>query len=245
MTINKPTTRKNLLGFDTNAKTVKGEQLGFLTGILYLAPSDISGYQVCPMAKLALCENPCLYTAGRGAFTSIQLARIKKTQYYFEDRQNFMLNLVLDIEKGIKQANKAGLTLLIRLNGTSDIKWENVYFDYDNKQVTIFDLFPNVQFYDYTKIANRVDLPKNYDLTFSYSGVVTFQKYVSKAINNKMRIATVFRRVEDIPTSFLGLPVVGGDNSDIRHLDDQNTIVALYAKGKAKKDYSGFVVDTI
>jgi hypothetical protein len=151
----------------------------------------------------------------------------------------------LDINKGIKQAKKAGLTLLIRLNGTSDIKWENVYFTYDNKQTTIFDLFPTVQFYDYTKISNRVDLPKNYDLTFSYSGVIQYQPYVKKAIDNQMRIATVFRKVEDIPTSFLGLPVVGGDNSDIRHLDDQNTIVALYAKGKAKKDYSGFVVDTI
>lgn len=245
MQTNKPTIRKPLLGFDTNAKTVKGEQLGFLTGILYLAPSDISGFNVCPMAKIAQCENACLYTAGRGAFNSIQLARINKTKYYFEDRQNFMLNIVKDIEKGIKQAKKAGLTLLIRLNGTSDIKWENVYFTYDNKQTTIFDLFPNIQFYDYTKIANRVDLPKNYDLTFSYSGVVNFQPYVKKAINNQMRIATVFRRVEDIPTEFLGLPVVSGDNSDIRHLDNQNSIVALYAKGKAKKDYSGFVVDTI
>jgi hypothetical protein len=245
MNTNKPFIRKALLGFDTNAKTVKGEQLGFLTGILYLAPSDISGFNVCPMAKIAQCENACLYTAGRGAFNSIQLARINKTQYFFNDRQNFMLNIVKDIEKGIKQAEKAGLTLLIRLNGTSDIKWENVNFTYDNKQTNIFDLFPEIQFYDYTKIANRIDLPKNYDLTFSYSGVIEYQPYVKKAINNKMRIATVFRSVKHIPNEFLGLPVVGGDNSDIRHLDDQNTIVALYAKGKAKKDTSGFVVDTI
>jgi hypothetical protein len=250
MNTNKPLTRKSLLGFDTNAKTVKGEQLGFLTGILYLAPSDISGFNVCPMAKIAQCEKACLYTAGRGAFTSIQNARIAKTQYFFEDRQNFMLNLVKDIEKGIKQANKAGLTLLIRLNGTSDIKWENVHFDYEFmngkiRSITIFDLFPEIQFYDYTKIANRIDLPKNYDLTFSYSGVIEYQPYAKKAIDNKMRIATVFRSINHIPTEFLGLPVVSGDNSDIRHLDDQNTIVALYAKGKAKKDISGFVVDTL
>ena len=245
MTINKPLTRKSLLGFDTNAKTIKGEQLGFLTGILYLAPYNLSGQNVCPMAEIAQCHKACLYSAGRGAFTSIQNARIKKTQYYFDNRQDFMLNLVLDIKKGIKQANNNRLTLLIRLNGTSDIKWENVFFDYDNKRVNIFDLFPNIQFYDYTKIANRINLPKNYDITFSYSGVIEYQPYVKKAIDNQMRIATVFRRVEDIPTSFLGLPVVGGDNSDIRHLDNQNTIVALYAKGKAKKDYSGFVVDTI
>jgi len=245
MQTNKPTIRKTLLGFDTNAKTVKGEQLGFLTGILYLAPSDISGFQVCPMAKKAKCENACLYTAGRGAFTSIQNARINKTQYFFNDRQNFMLNLVKDIEKGIKQANRDGLTLLIRLNGTSDIKWENVTFTYDNKQTTIFDLFPNVQFYDYTKIANRQDLPKNYDLTFSYSGVLEFQPYAKKAIDNNMRIATVFRSIKHIPDNFMGLPVVGGDDSDIRHLDPQGHIVALYAKGKAKKDNSGFVIDTI
>jgi len=248
--INKPKIRKPLLGFDTNAKTVKGEQLGFLTGILYLAPSDISGFNVCPMAKLAKCENPCLYTAGRGAFTSIQNARIAKTQYFFNDRQDFMLNLVKDIEKGIKQASKAGLTLLIRLNGTSDIKWENIHFNYEFmhgkiRSITIFDLFPEIQFYDYTKIPNRSDIPKNYDLTFSYSGVIEYQKYAKKAISNNMRIATVFRSVKHIPDNFLGLPVVSGDNSDIRHLDPQGHIVALYAKGKAKTDKSGFVIDTI
>ena len=248
--INKPKTRKPLLGFDTNAKTVKGEQLGFLTGILYLAPSDISGFQVCPMAKIAQCEKACLYTAGRGAFTSIQNARIAKTQYFFNDRQDFMLNLVKDIEKGIKQASKAGLTLLIRLNGTSDIKWENIHFDYEFmhgkiRSITIFDLFPEIQFYDYTKIPNRSDIPKNYDLTFSYSGVIEYQKYAKKAISNNMRIATVFRSVKHIPDNFLGLPVVSGDNSDIRHLDPQGHIVALYAKGKAKTDKSGFVIDTI
>jgi len=248
--INKPKTRKPLLGFDTNAKTVKGEQLGFLTGILYLAPSDISGFQVCPMAKIAQCEKACLYTAGRGAFTSIQNARIAKTQYFFNDRQDFMLNLVKDIEKGIKQASKAGLTLLIRLNGTSDIKWENIHFDYEFmhgkiRSITIFDLFPEIQFYDYTKIPNRSDIPKNYDLTFSYSGVIEYQKYAKKAISNNMRIATVFRSVKHIPDNFLGLPVVSGDNSDIRHLDPKGHIVALYAKGKAKTDKSGFVIDTI
>jgi len=92
--------RTSLLGFNTNAKTVKGEKLGFYTGILYLAPSDISGFQVCPMAKLAQCEAACLYTAGRGAFNSIQKARIEKTKKFFNDRPNFMLHLVKDIEAG-------------------------------------------------------------------------------------------------------------------------------------------------
>ena len=164
--------RKQLLGFNTNAKTIKGEKIGYYTGILYLAPSDISGFQVCPLAKLAQCEKACLYTAGRGAFNSIQQARIEKTKYFFNDRNNFMINIYKDIEKGIKKAKQLNQELLIRLNGTSDIKWENVSFEYNGITYdNIMSAFPAVQFYDYTKIPNRVNLPGNYDLTFSYSGV--------------------------------------------------------------------------
>jgi len=237
-------TRTSLLGFNTNAKTVKGEKLGFYTGILYLAPSDISGFQVCPMAKLANCENACLYTAGRGAFNSIQKSRIAKTQKFFNERQNFMLNLVKDIEAGQRKAAKLGQTLLIRLNGTSDIKWENVEFtDFDGKVYpNLMSRFPDTQFYDYTKVANRKDLPKNYDLTFSYSNVVTFQKYNDIAISQNMRLAAVFRYAKDIPETFKGMPVIGGDNSDVRHVEPLGHIVALYAKGKAVKDQSGFVI---
>lgn len=237
-------TRTSLLGFNTNAKTVKGEKLGFYTGILYLAPSDISGFQVCPMAKLANCEKACLYTAGRGAFNSIQAARIAKTKKFFEDRPNFMLNLVKDIEAGQRKAAKLGQTLLIRLNGTSDIKWENVSFiDFDGKEyANLMERFQDVQFYDYTKIANRKDLPANYDLTFSYSNVVTFQKYNDIAISQNMRLAAVFRYAKDIPETFKGMPVIGGDNSDVRHVEPLGHIVALYAKGKAVKDQSGFVI---
>jgi hypothetical protein len=237
-------TRTNLLGFNTNAKTVKGEKLGFYTGILYLAPSDISGFQVCPMAKLANCENACLYTAGRGAFNSIQAARVAKTQKFFNDRHNFMLNLVKDIEAGQRKAAKLGQTLLIRLNGTSDIKWENVEFtDFDGKVYpNLMSRFQDVQFYDYTKIANRKDLPPNYDLTFSYSNVITFQKYNDIAISQNMRLAAVFRYAKDIPDTFKGMPVIGGDNSDVRHVEPLGHIVALYAKGKAVKDQSGFVI---
>ena len=236
--------RVNLLGFNTNAKTVKGEKLGFYTGILYLAPSDISGFQVCPMAKLAQCEAACLYTAGRGAFNSIQKSRIIKTKRFFEERQNFMLNLVKDIEAGQRKAAKLGQTLLIRLNGTSDIKWENVSFiDFDGVEyANLMERFPNTQFYDYTKVANRKDLPKNYDLTFSYSNVVTFQKYNDIAISQNMRLAAVFRYAKDIPDTFKGMPVIGGDNSDVRHVEPLGHIVALYAKGKAVKDQSGFVI---
>jgi len=239
----KPIKRKNVFSTNADAKTVKGNKLGFLTSIMYLAPADLSGYQVCPMAELARCKDPCLNTAGRGAFNSIQLARIAKTRRFFEDRANFMLDIEYSIEAVIRKAKREGLTPLIRLNGTSDIVWEQIAFKgFKN----IFEAFPDVQFYDYTKIPTRKNIPANYDLTFSYSGVQSYQGAVKKAmLNDKLaRIAVVFDKVENIPATFMDRVVVGGDNSDVRHLDATNSIVALYAKGKAKQDTSGFVVKT-
>jgi len=230
-----------LFSIDSNPKTIKGQKYGFLTGVMYLAPSDLSGYQVCAMAEIAQCAEGCLNSAGRGAFNSTQLARINKTKYFFEARVAFMQQLVRDITKIVNKAKKMGMTPLIRLNGTSDIKFENIAV---NGAENIFALFPDVQFYDYTKIANRRNLPKNYDLTFSYSGVLQYQKYVNIALTNGMRIAAVFRTIGAIPKTFLGRVCVDGDNSDIRHLDPVDSVVALYAKGKAKKDTTGFVVDT-
>lgn len=237
-----------LLGISTNAKTIKGEKYGFMTGVLYLAPSTISGFNTCPMAKLAKCEKACLYSAGRGAFNSVQESRINKTLLFHTKRDQFMRLLVKDIERLIRKAKREGMTPLVRLNGTSDIRWENIRFDHTfahgkTRSVTIFEIFPEIQFYDYTKLANRKDIPANYDLTFSYSGVLGYQKFVQEAIKQGMRIATVFRKQEEIPTEFLGLECVDGDDSDIRHLDPQGVIVALYAKGSAKRDRTGFVVD--
>ncbi len=235
---------KSLLSIDTNAKTVKGQKQGFLTGILYLAPYTISGKNVCPMAKLASCDQACLYSAGRGAFNNVQQARLNKTLFFNDNRQAFMELLAHDIIKLKRKAEKLGMIPLVRLNGTSDIQWESIkfYFGADNQHVTIFELFPDIQFYDYTKIYNR-DVPSNYDLTFSYSGVASFQKYAKLAIQKGLRVAVVFRKQSDIPKKYLGLQCIDGDNTDIRHLDPRGVVVALYAKGKAKKDTSGFVID--
>ena len=234
---------KALLSVSSDAKTVKGETLGFLTGILYLAPATTTKWNTCPLAKIAQCDVACLNTAGRGAFSSVQTARINKTTWFFTERNSFMQQLVVDIARLIKKANKKGLKPLVRLNGTSDIRWESVAFtDVTGiEYVNIFAAFPNIQFYDYTKRGNRTELPSNYDLTFSYSGVEGFQPYVENALLNNMRMAVVFRKEKDIPQTFMGIPVVSGDNSDVRHLDDK-VIVGLYAKGKAKLDTTGFVV---
>jgi hypothetical protein len=241
---------KQLLSIDTNAKTVKGQKQGYMTGILYLAPYNLSGYQVCPMAKNAGCIDGCLNTAGRGAFNSVQQARINKTKYFFENRQQFMLDLAASIEALIRKAKREGLYPTVRLNGTSDIKWENISFDYTfahgkQREVTIFELFPELQFYDYTKTPNRKSVPDNYDLTFSYSGTNTFAREVKQAFDNGERVAVVFRNKADIPNQFLGLECIDGDDSDLRFLEPKNKVVALYAKGKAKKDTSGFVVDKV
>jgi hypothetical protein len=236
---------KALLSVGSDAKTVKGETYGFLTGILYLAPHTSTKWNTCSMAGIAQCGNGCLFTAGRGAMNSVAQARVNKTVWFFTERNTFMQQLVADICKLVKKARKQSLTPLIRLNGTSDIRWETVGFtDADGVEyVNIFAAFPEVQFYDYTKDVNRKVIPSNYDLTFSDSGVQGFQPFVEKAVALGMRIATVFRDVAAIPDNHRGMPVIGGDNSDIRHLEDKGVVVALYAKGKAKSDYSGFVFD--
>jgi hypothetical protein len=197
------------------------------------------------MAKKARCKEPCLDQAGRGAFSSVQLARLAKTDWYFNSRDTFMAELVDSVFALIRKAMREDLTPIVRLNGTSDILWEKIPVTYEGiTYPNIMALFHDVQFYDYTKIVKRT-VPSNYDLTFSYSGAVEFQKYVDLAIAAKMRIAVVFRTVADIPKSFLGLKVIPGDNSDIRHVEPKNRIVALYAKGPARYDTGPFVVDTL
>lgn len=247
MTIQLPKTfktkRRLVLSMGADAKTVKGQKLGFLTGILYMAPSNLSGYQVCALAKLAGCEKPCLNLAGRGVFNSVQVARINKTKRYFEDHDNFLLDIIHSIKTLERKALRLGLTPLVRLNGTSDICYENVIIANTGGK-NIFELFPHLSFYDYTKHPCRKNIPFNYDLTFSYSGVETFKNITAKALlNTKLsRIAVVFDKAENIPSEFMGRPVLSGDNSDVRHLDAIGSIIALYAKGKAKSDFTGFVV---
>lgn len=229
---------KELLAIDGNAKTVKGQKEGFKTAILYLTPASGSGENVCAMAALAQCDEPCLNTAGRGAMSNVQIARLRKTLFYVQYREQFLALLRKEIRRCVNSIVKSGYTPLIRLNGTSDIRWENYGIPQE---------FPEVQFYDYTKLINRRNVPANYDLTFSYSGVALYQPIVKKAVDAGMRIAVVFRTrkvVEEmlnVGQRFMGMEVVDGDDNDIRHTDPIGSVVALYAKGKAKYDTSGFV----
>lgn len=237
---------EKLLGIDTNAKTVKGEKYGVKTAILYLMPAMQSGVQLCAMAKTAGCEKACLFTAGRGAMSNVMLSRLRKTLYFNQYRDLFMHQLHNELIRERAKAERQGYKLIVRLNGTSDVRWENVAIGYS--YANIMQALPDIQFYDYTKIANRKHIPANYDLTFSYSGVPDYAPYVAKAVANGERIAVVFRDRAIVNAmlangdTFLGLPVVDGDDTDIRHLDPKGVVVALYAKGKARRDQSGFVV---
>lgn len=232
----------SLLSVGVDAKTIKGEKFGYLTGILYLSPADLSGVNLCSMAEKAGCKFGCLNMAGRGQFNSVQAARLNKTKYFLNDQDGFMLDLVRDIKKLVNKAAKLNLIPVVRLNGTTDIRWEDKTTLHGR---TIFEVFPEVQFMDYTKIPNRKDIPSNYDLTFSFSGADTFKKYNKQAINSGNRMAVVFRTAAEIPEYFEGMQVVNGDESDLRFLDPQGVVVALYAKGRARKDTSGFVVDSL
>lgn len=223
----------SLLGVSTDAKTVKGEKKGILTGIMYLAPHTLSGVNVCPMAELAGCAAPCLNTAGRGRMSNVQDARIRKTRFWHEDREGFLNVLRADIRKLISKAKRLGMTPMVRLNGTSDIRWEV-------EAPELFEEFSDVQFYDYTKLPNRKGLPANYHLTFSYSGAnERYAAFAQVAISNGLNVAVVFRNA--LPETFLGLPVVNGDESDVRPFDPDGVVVGLTAKGSAKRDTSGFV----
>ena len=234
-----------LLGVGTNAKTVKGDGDEYLTAILYMTPYkvmvDNKLYNSCSMAVLAGCIDACLNTAGRGAMNSVQSARERKAQWFYRDRDGFMTQLMQDIAKFQTYCNKRGIQPVVRLNGTTDIRWELIKLD----GYTIFELFPRVAFYDYTKISNRkVSHIPNYHLTWSYSGAnATYAAQLDKALAAGMNAAVVFREAMTQET-WQGLPVVNGDADDLRILDPEGGhIVALYAKGKAKRDTSGFVVD--
>ena len=218
---------------------------GYMTYILHLAPANVSGYETCAK-RTAGCTAACLNTAGRGGMFKrgestnvIQEARKRKTRLFFENRTEFMRLLVADIELAIKQAKRLGMIPVFRLNGTSDLAWEK--YEVPGAR-NIFELFPTVTFYDYTKILGRKvkDIP-NYHLTFSAAD--GNDKDVIKAIAEGLNIATVFglKKTEPMPETYNGLPVFNGDESDLRFLDPKGVVVGLYAKGKAKKDTSGFV----
>lgn len=243
-----------------NAKTVKGDGV-YETAIMYLAPAHLAmaGRTVCPMAETAGCIKGCLFTSGKGGMNNVKQARINKTLRYFADRAVFMAELVADLEAFVRYCARKEVKPAVRLNGTSDIQWESGH-NVARAGVpfaSVFEAFPEVQFYDYTKITNRAlkgYLPANYSLTLSYSEASP--KYADMVIDAAKRsglnVAVVYRTKAlrdslsrdhlNAGDRFMNRRVIDGDRDDLRFMDEKGVIVGLYAKGAARKDHSGFVL---
>lgn len=223
----------NLLTYQ-NAKTSKGEKKGYLTGILYLKPAESGGLgNLCPKASDG-CKASCLNTAGRGVFDQVQAGRQRKTIAYVENKKQFVADLISDVQKLVKHANKLNLIPCVRINGTSDLP---------SLARQVAKACPTVQFYDYTKIPKPYKRTlENYHLTFSKSE--NNMDDCLDALQNGINVAVVFEK--ELPKTYLGYKVVNGDETDLRFLDKQKNgkavIVGLKAKGRAKKDKTGFTV---
>ena len=245
-----------LLTVGNDAKTILGEEYGFLTGILYLAPSTVSGIVNLCLKASEGCKIACLFTSGRGKFTSTQQARINKTILFVRFKPQFWAQLIKNIKSLIRKAKRLGLIPVIRLNGTSDNLWERIKIKgtkFDG--LTIFEAFPEVQFYDYSKYTfqERPNLPNNYHLTYSFSEDTTPEILVDN-LNNGRNVAVVFNICKlgnkgkchnkckcPLPKIWNGYTVISGNDSDVRFMDPEGVIVGLRANGKARDDDSGFV----
>jgi len=216
-----------------NTKIKKGEKYGWTTFGLSFAPANLSGKQLCPH-RSAGCEFSYLNTAGMGVFSNVQEARIAKTKYFIDERLVFISQLKRELVAAEKHAKKIGMKIAVRLNVLSDLPWYNI--------IEMSD-YPNIQFYDYTPNLERMiqflqkKLPKNYHLTFSRKE--NNQNKVELISSMGGNVAVVF---DKLPKTYLGKKVIDGDESDLRFLDEKNVIVGLKAKGKGKKDDSGFVI---
>lgn len=262
-------TFKKLLNIDANPKTVKGQKQGYITAVLYLAPWKASGFNVCPMAETAGCYAGCLNTAGHGGISKggkkmrtpagmlpanqIQRARIARTRLFVDDRVEFFRLLYQEIRAFLRKAERMGMTPVIRLNGTSDIMWERIPFPVDDRKrgihmyyTNVMSAFPQVQFYDYTKIAKRFEKPQppNYHLSLSYSQANRKYANACKRARDEHGASLVVV-VRDAATRDMHIKLGGvdGDAHDLRFLDPDRSMVYLKAKGAARKDTSGFVID--
>ena len=230
--------QKKLLG-SSSYKMKKSGKFKYLSEILHLAPSNIGGVNICANAS-PVCIDLCLNTSGRGQMNIVQKSRLNKKYYFLADRQKFLNHLDREIKLSYERAKRKKLKYTVRLNGTSDLPFERYKLE---NGLNLMENNPNVQFIDYTKISNRLDkknkIPKNYNLT--YSQAENNLDNVKKILKTKYNIATVFRK--KLPKKWLGRKVIDGDVSDLRHLDPKKVVVGLRAKGKAIKNFNGFVQD--
>lgn len=212
-----------------SSKLMHSYEKGIATYAIYLASSDLSGFNVCPNDKH--CREHCLCSAGRARMdittgkNKILTSRIKKTRLFFLNREYFVRMMIDEIKLNKVIAEIDQMEFSVRLNATSDINIED--FTYNGKN--ILQHFPEVQFYDYTKVFKYLELSKkysNYDLTYSYNGYNSVS--CKKALNDGFRVAVVFEN--KLPMMHMGFNVIDGDKYDARYLDNKNSIVGLKFK---------------
>jgi len=221
----------------TNSKTAKNSLDTF---ILYLSPFNQNsfGLNICPKASPG-CVASCLFTAGRGRFSNVINARTNKTDFLLSDKIGFLTMLKNELVKISNKAIKEKKQIAIRLNGTSDLDFIGMA-----KNQLNFDFLslPNLVFYDYTKIygkALKYKESKNYILTLSLAENSNLND-IKAALNLGINVSAVFKN--EIPGNLLGFPVIDGDKTDIEMLQYNGVILGLKAKGKAKKDKTGFAI---
>ena len=220
---------------DTNAKTIKNDLETF---ILYMAPSDLGGFNVCAFASKG-CIKACLNTAGMGIFSNVQLARINKTKFWGYNREGFYIQLANEILRILDKTIKKDIKIAIRLNGTSDINHLDLLKRYSG--IDFLDPFyNNLLFYDYTPNPNYINKYKNSNYKLTFSRKEDNETKCIEVLNNGGNVAVVF--ANELPQYWNGFEVINGDDTDLRYFDPSNVVIGLKAKGKAKKDISGFVV---
>jgi hypothetical protein len=213
---------------NNSTKHEKAFKFDELVYTIYFAPAKMSGYEVCPM-RSDECTLLCLNESGRNKMdtkvNTINNSRIKKTKLFFEERE-FLVRWIIDEIKSAKaKAENLGYSFSVRLNNTSDITPESFYIDDNGTKRNLLEIFPDVQFYDYTKVSKRLELVKkykNYDITFSYSG--TNMTECLSMLSNNVRVAMVFNKV---PENYMNFKVVDGDKYDMRYRDEKNVIIGL------------------
>ena len=234
--------KKLLSDGSTNAKTKKNSLKSF---ILYLSPytQNSFGKNVCANATKG-CIDSCLFTAGMGSFSNVQKARIAKTDYLLSDKEGFLDQLAKELLYHYAKAKKAGERVAVRLNGTSDLDFFTLLQKYAQLDVT--KLADHMAFYEYTKNINYI---KRWggapNITYTFSKSESNASLIPAAIAYGANVAAVFRK--ELPATYnvggTEIPVIDGDTSDIIMLYNKGKIIGLRAKGKAKKDTSGFVID--
>lgn len=224
---------KYLLG--SSLKTEKSLGIGVLAKVLFFTPGVFCSHAT--QGCLAACLG---HSSGRMQMPTHALARDRRTALYVEKRQLFLQMLTVELSRMEEEARRLGLVPAVRLNGSSDLPWEQLHPE-------LFKEFPDIHFFDYTKVPARMirflkdpTWPRNYHLTFSAQP--HNHEEARSILEHGGTVAVVFW--PEVPQSHWGKPVIDGDKHDARFLDQAGTIVGLKAKGQAKHDQTGFTVRT-